>query len=288
MKLLCRSRVWCAAGCLSVLLSQTPAFAQDANSPRPSIVQTPSTDSLITSPTPPAQRAATPEASSGLTLPGADVPNLFADLIGDFKRLPSGDAARWLSIGASIALVGHVGDSGLTRAMANDPALHEAFESGSVIGGTPVQVGGALATYAIGRMTGSSRTAKVGSELFRAQIVTQTMTSIMKVSVGRSRPDGTSYSFPSGHTASAFATATVLQRNFGWKAGIPAYALASYVAASRIQAQRHYLSDVAFGAALGILAGRTVTVGPSSAKFALAPFAVEGGAGVNFNWVGGR
>ena len=106
------------------------------------------------------------------------------------------------------------------------------------------------------------------------------------MAVGRTRPDGSVFSFPSGHTATTFATATVLQRHFGWKVGIPAYAAATYVAASRIQVKRHYLSDVAFGAALGIVAGRSVTVGRGDAKFAIAPAAAPGGGAVSFTWLG--
>ena len=34
--------------------------------------------------------------------------------------------------------------------------------------------------------------------------------------------------------------------------------------------KRHYLSDVAFGAAIGIMAGRTVTIGRGEARFAVA------------------
>ena len=41
----------------------------------------------------------------------------------------------------------------------------------------------------------------------------------------------------------------------------PAYAVAAYVGASRVQAGKHFTSDVVFGAALGIVAGRTVTLG---------------------------
>jgi membrane-associated phospholipid phosphatase len=82
-----------------------------------------------------------------------------------------------------------------------------------------------------------------------------------------------------------FASATVLQRHVGWKAGIPAYAVASYVALSRVQMQKHYLSDVAFGAALGILAARTVTIGHGQG-LQMAPLAAAGGAGVSFTWIG--
>ena len=58
------------------------------------------------------------------------------------------------------------------------------------------------------------------------------MVQALKYTVRRERPDGSNNkSFPSGHAASAFATATVLQRHYGWKVGAPAYALGSYVAA---------------------------------------------------------
>ena len=112
------------------------------------------------------------------------------------------------------------------------------------------------------------------------------LTAAVKTTVGRTRPDGTQYSFPSGHAAATFASATVLQRHLGWKAGVPAYAVASYVAASRIQAKRHFLSDVTFGAALGIVAGRSVTIGRGDHRFALAPAAVPGGGGVSLTWIG--
>jgi len=124
--------------------------------------------------------------------------------------------------------------------------------------------------------------------LIRAQVVAETTTLAIKYSVGRVRPDGTGYSFPSGHAAATFATATVLERHFGWKVGIPAYLVASYVAASRLENRRHYLSDVAFGAALGIAAGRTVTIGRGAARFAVGPMATEGGGGVSFTLIGQR
>jgi membrane-associated phospholipid phosphatase len=58
--------------------------------------------------------------------------------------------------------------------------------------------------------------------------------------VSRRDPDATGYSFPPGHASVRFATATVLQRHFGWK-GALAYPLAAYVAASRLHENRHHL-----------------------------------------------
>jgi membrane-associated phospholipid phosphatase len=55
-------------------------------------------------------------------------------------------------------------------------------------------------------------------------------------------------SFPSGHSASEFSTAAVLSRHCGWKVGVPATVVAAYVATARVKDNRHYLSDVIFGA----------------------------------------
>lgn len=43
------------------------------------------------------------------------------------------------------------------------------------------------------------------------------------------------------------------------QAAVPTYLVASYVALSRLHDNRHYLSDVVFGAAIGIIVGRSVT-----------------------------
>jgi membrane-associated phospholipid phosphatase len=78
----------------------------------------------------------------------------------------------------------------------------------------------------------------------------------------------------------------VLQRHYGWKVGVPAYAIASYIAASRLSNARHYLSDVLVGAAVGIIVGRTVTIGVGAERFAVSPMIVPGGGGVQFTWLG--
>jgi membrane-associated phospholipid phosphatase len=80
----------------------------------------------------------------------------------------------------------------------------------------------------------------------------------------------------------------VLQRHYGWKAGVPAYGLAAYVAASRLSENKHYMSDVLFGAALGIVAGRAVTVGHGASTFALTPIAGPKGAGIGLTLVGAQ
>jgi len=85
-----------------------------------------------------------------------------------------------------------------------------------------------------------------------AYAATMAVVYILKPTINRRRPDGGSQSFPSGHTASAFAGAAFLQRRYGWSYGIPAYAAAAFVGYSRVEAKRHHTSDVVAGAALGI------------------------------------
>lgn len=71
------------------------------------------------------------------------------------------------------------------------------------------------------------------------------------------RPDGSdNYSFPSGHTATAFMTATILTKEYGHKSpwiGIGAYAMATATGLMRIANNKHWLSDVLTGAGIGIL-----------------------------------
>lgn len=71
--------------------------------------------------------------------------------------------------------------------------------------------------------------------------------------VKKDRPDGTGHhAFPSTHTAAAFDGATFLMRRYGWKWGVPAYVLSSYVAWGRVYTKRHDWWDVFGGAALGV------------------------------------
>jgi membrane-associated phospholipid phosphatase len=211
---------------------------------------------------------------------------LFSTTLSDLKQVPSKENLLILGIGGVAAGIAHPSDGRVSTSFSGTSSLRSTFSPGQVIGGMATQMAAAIATKAIGNATGNQKVAALGSDLVRAQILTQIVTQGIKFSVQRTRPDGTQYSFPSGHTATSFATATVLQRHFGWKAGVPAYALAAYVAGSRVQMKRHYLSDVTMGAAIGIMGGRSVTVGRGDARFALAPAAVPGGAAVQFSWLG--
>lgn len=206
--------------------------------------------------------------------------DLFSPLKDDFRQFGAKRNLALIGIGAAAAATSHTWDQQTARSHWG-ASVDDVFEPGQVVGGFLVQAGAAVGAYALGRATDHERLATVGAHLFRAQIVAQTTTQTIKFATGRTRPDGTKLSLPSGHSAAAFATASVLQSDLGWKAGVPAYAIATWVAASRVQMKRHYVSDVVAGAAVGILAGRSVTVGRGSARFSLSPTVVPGGVGVS-------
>lgn len=219
--------------------------------------------------------------------PDLGLKRMFGNTFGDLRRMGADNRLTFLAIGGVLAATAHTYDTRTTARLAGRAS--NAFVPGAILGGAEFQFGASLATYGVGRLSGNTRMAEVGSHLIRAQLVAQGVTHAVKYSVRRMRPDGsTRNSFPSGHTSVSFASATVLQREFGWKVGIPAYAVASYVGLARIEGKRHYLSDVVFGAAIGIVAGRSVTVGRGDKRFLVTPVATRGGGGVNFIWAGQR
>lgn len=85
-----------------------------------------------------------------------------------------------------------------------------------------------------------------------AGVTTLGLTYGLKYLVKKERPDGSDFhSFPSAHTSISFAGAAFIQRRYGWKWGIPAYALSTYVGWSRVYGQKHDWWDVAAGAVIG-------------------------------------
>lgn len=74
----------------------------------------------------------------------------------------------------------------------------------------------------------------------------------LELAVRKDRPDGSGHhAMPSTHTAVAFDGASFLMRRYGWKWGVPAYVVSSYVAWGRVYSQRHDWWDVLGGAAIG-------------------------------------
>lgn len=78
------------------------------------------------------------------------------------------------------------------------------------------------------------------------------VTYALKYIVKKERPDRSDlHSFPSMHTSVSFAGAAFIQRRYGWKWGVPAYLVSTYVGWSRVYGKKHDWWDVAAGAAIG-------------------------------------
>ena len=206
---------------------------------------------------------------------------LFTEIGEDFRQVVSRRHIQLFAVGGGVTLLGRLHDKSMKEA-GTQGLVEEKFELGSELGSIPLQAGGSLATYVIGRLMKKSSVAHIGADLLRAQMISGLLTHALKHSVRRTRPNGHKLSFPSGHTSAAFASAAVMERHFGWKIGVPVYAVSAYVAASRVQERKHYLSDVLFGATIGIIAGRSVSVGHSWGGLEVLPFLKPGGGGVMF------
>ncbi len=201
------------------------------------------------------------------------------DLITDFKHLPSMQNLFLVGVGAGAAAAVHPADTHVNPSLVNASWAHPVFVAGAYLGQSYTLLGAATTIYIVGRARGNGRISHMGSDLLQSVAVAEAMTEAIKYTARRERPDGSGIgSFPSGHAADTFAFATAIERHFSWKLWVPAYGLASYVAASRLHDNVHYLSDVVFGAAVGVIAGRTVT--RPGHDFPVAVTSVPGGAAV--------
>ncbi|MEO7457225.1 MAG: phosphatase PAP2 family protein [Gemmatimonadaceae bacterium] len=151
-------------------------------------------------------------------------------------------------------------------------------------------IGGGL--YAIGKIGGYKDLADLGWHGTEAVLLASTVTSVLKGTLGRSRPyvngdtipgdfhfgwgfGGGNYkpgysskdyvSFPSGHTTTAFAAASVVTSEARriWPKSVPYVATAMYggatlVGLSRMYHNNHWASDVVLGAAVGTFSGLKV------------------------------
>jgi len=213
------------------------------------------------------------------TPPHTGVKALLKDLVDDFAHLPSKENLAWASAGGAIALAVHPADEEVNETLVNSDLANDIFKPGAVLGQSLTLFAASGAIYVTGRLRHEPKLSHVGMDLIQALAISEALTQTLKYTTRRERPDGSgATSFPSGHAADTFAFATALERHLGWKGAVPAYAFASYVAISRLPANRHWLSDAVFGSAVGIIAGRTVT--RHGRPFPVTAAVVPGGAAV--------
>jgi hypothetical protein len=206
---------------------------------------------------------------------------MLGDLVEDVKHLPSKENLFWTGIGGGLALATHPADPTLNAHLMG-PTLDKFFKPGAVMGQLYILLPAAAAVYGVGRAIDDKRVSHVGSDLIQSEIISELIVESLKYTVRRERPNnGSGYSFPSGHAADTMAFATALERHLNWRFFVPAYAFASYVAISRLNYNEHYISDVMFGSAVGIIAGRTVTR-PGHEPFPIQATAVPGGVAIMY------
>jgi len=216
--------------------------------------------------------------------PTRNFPSALAHNLGDdIKHVPRRNSVYWLAGGSVLALAVHPKDQEINAHLVND-STDRLWTLGHILGSTPVVLGGASATYLAGRLGHHPRLQHLGMDEIESALLAEGFSQAIKVAVRRDRPaqiggnQSNTYSFPSGHATVTFAAATVLQQHLGYRAAIPTYLVASYVAMSRLHDNRHYASDVVFGATLGIVIGRSVTW--HGRNFYASPMLLPDGGGV--------
>jgi len=148
------------------------------------------------------------------------------------------------------------------------------FVVGGRIYGEWYSIGAVAASFGLyGLITHNNGAKKITLELLQAGLYSESVTAVLKVIIGKSRPAGQNafnfkpfsifdYSFqsmPSGHTTSAMALSTVMSRHAKTVAfKILAYVPAGLTMFSRIYQDKHWLSDVIPAAAIGYFTGNWV------------------------------
>lgn len=193
-----------------------------------------------------------------------------------------------LAVGGAVGLT-YVYDEDIRNKLQNSKShgLDQVTNVASDLGNPFVHLGVAAAVYGGAAWAGSAKWQEVGEMMGEAAILTDASGFLLKTVIGRGRPYATSDkadfapfqmktdydSMPSLHTASSFALASVLSST---TASVPAtllyYSAATLVGFSRLYQDKHWASDVVFGAALGELCGRVVVATHArGARVALVP-----------------
>jgi membrane-associated phospholipid phosphatase len=152
---------------------------------------------------------------------------------------------------------------GTDENLANYFERHEVFHNVSdrglkLFGGPGIHFAGASLWYALSADSGDDFNRDRAWTMIRALSLTSLTTMGLKAIRDNETPAGNRWAWPSGHTSSSFAVASVLDEFYGPKVGIPAYAAASLVGLRMMDQKDHWGSDVVFGATLGWVVGHTV------------------------------
>jgi hypothetical protein len=117
--------------------------------------------------------------------------------------------------------------------------------------------------------------------MITALSITGATTLAFKAAVNNHSPNGDAWAWPSGHAASSFTVASVLDEFYGPQVGIPAYGLAGFVGYRQMESGNHWASDILFGGVLGWIVGHGVAGKHKQlevAGFELVPYLGDSGA----------
>jgi len=231
--------------------------------------------------------------------PGSAAPTARTIPAGPESPTPPQSAIRWyhglVFLGAVVAL------SPLDEPVRDEVQRHRSSGSNDFaaairhLGQPEVYATVALGTLATGLVTGNSRITRAGGRITAGLVLGGAIASGLKLAVGRQRPLGAQEQYvfhpftkadaawPSGHTMTAFALATSISDEVhSTPVTIGMYTLATAVGWSRMNDNKHWLTDVVSGAAIGITSAKLMNghwrvFGLSAPHFLLEP---SGGAGV--------
>ncbi len=172
-------------------------------------------------------------------------------------KLPHGKLFNSTYIGVPLIIGGLIEKHQDTkfRKLRNDfmPRFHRTLDNYTQFAPAAVMVG----MKAAGVESRSSWGRMLLSDAFSVALMAGTVQGL-KNATNVMRPDGSdNHSFPSGHTATAFMTATMLNKEYGYKSpwiGVGAYSVATATGLMRMANNKHWLSDVMVGAGIGIMA----------------------------------
>lgn len=211
-----------------------------------------------------------------------DLHTLPETVIEDFKltfNRSDNLTAIFLAGGASVAMHNTTADDKIADSMEHDQILNKTTDEGLNILGSPgTHFAIAGLWYSIAAENEDSLNKQRAWTMIRALSLTGATTVALKAARDNDTPNGKSWAWPSGHTSSSFAFASVLDEFYGPKVGIPAYCAAGLVAYRMMETGDHWASDVVFGATLGWIAGHTIAGEgrlPRVAGFTVLPLTTE-------------
>ncbi|MDO8643898.1 MAG: phosphatase PAP2 family protein, partial [bacterium] len=171
--------------------------------------------------------------------------------VGDLTGLMGHLGLPLLVAGGFISGMSHAGDERVNRYFQNNNALGSSNIFFNQLGATYTLLPLSVATAGVGFWIKNEKLKLLGESFVESLLLTNLTVMTLKFSTNRQRPDGSDYSFPSAHAANSFTMAANIASIYGPWYGIPAYSVATLISLSRLDTNKHFLSDVLFGATVG-------------------------------------